>query len=240
MFVNKFVWLGPVFLLFPTIIIGTFVYRERYITDVDDWLGGFTIISLFLFLQFFILFFPLLYSGSLFTEEIEKRTITYIMIKPLKRFEFVLFKYIGMVIGLFLLFIPAVTVAFLVAMARPGLGQAITHLEVLGWMLFVILLGLMTYGAIYTLLSVLTKHPLIFGLLFAFIWEVFVVNIGGSVKRMTIMFYLRSILYQEIYSSEFGGFTDMAGTHSSILICAGVIILCLAAAMTWITYKDLH
>ncbi len=240
MFVNKFVWIGPCFLLIPIIIIGTFVYREPAVGDRGEWLGGFTIISLFLYMQFFILFFPLIYSGSIFTEEIEKRTITYLMIKPVKRFEFVLFKYIGMVIGLTLMFTPAVVLAYLVAMARPGLGFAFSHLEVLGWMLFVVILGLMVYGAMFTALSVIFKRPLMIGLLFGFIWEIFVVNMPGSVKRGTVMYYLRSILHFEIYRSDLVQYTDMTGTVASVAICAVIIVISLLVACIWISNKDMH
>jgi len=54
------------------------------------------------------------------------------------------------------------------------------------------ILALLAYGALFTLLGVLLKRPMIPGLLFVFVWEM-VANLPGYLPRFTLTAYLRSL-----------------------------------------------
>jgi ABC-type transport system involved in multi-copper enzyme maturation permease subunit len=56
----------------------------------------------------------------------------------------------------------------------------------------ILALGLLAYGALFTLLGVLLKRPVIPGLLFLYAWEL-AANVPGYLPRLTLTAYLRSL-----------------------------------------------
>jgi hypothetical protein len=57
----------------------------------------------------------------------------------------------------------------------------------------VLALTLLVYGALFALMGVLMKRPLLPGLLFLFVWEM-AANLPGYVPRFTITAWLRSLV----------------------------------------------
>jgi hypothetical protein len=55
-------------------------------------------------------------------------------------------------------------------------------------------IGLAAYGAVFALVGVIIKRPLIAGLIFAFGWEQVALVIPGSVRRFTLMYYLQALV----------------------------------------------
>jgi ABC-type transport system involved in multi-copper enzyme maturation permease subunit len=81
---------------------------------------------------------------------------------------------------------------FLLTTAQ-GLGGASANAAELLRDLLAIAVGLVVYGALFTLLGVLLKRPVIPGLLFLFVWEL-LANLPGYLPRLTITAWLRSLV----------------------------------------------
>ena len=60
-----------------------------------DGLGLFVMITMLVYLQFIVLYACLLFGASLFAEEEENKTLTYLTSRPVSNFEHVVYKYIG-------------------------------------------------------------------------------------------------------------------------------------------------
>ncbi|PYQ25548.1 MAG: hypothetical protein DMF81_02010, partial [Acidobacteria bacterium] len=118
----------------------------------------------------------------------------------------------------------------LTSRGRAGLGGAVPDLlRDLG----VLALALLVYGALFTLLGVLLKRPVIPGLFFLFVWEL-VANLPGYLPRLTLTAYLRSLVRhrpaEEGISEIFG---QVLPSALCLEVLAAAVVVFLAAA-AWI------
>src|SRR4029453_14519962 len=90
--------------------------------------------------------------------------------------------------------------------------------------------GVLCYGALFTLLGVLLRRPLIPGLLFLFVWEL-LANAPGYMPRFTVNAWLRSLVShrpaQEGMGALFGQVLP-AGESLAVLLVATAVFLGLA------------
>ena len=176
----------------------------------------------------------LFFAGSLVADEVEGRTLTYLLTRPLRRASILLGKFAAYVVTA-LVFVWPVTVLtfFLLATAR-GSEAFSSRAQVLVQDLGVLALALLAYGALFTLMGVLVKRPVIPGLMFLYGWEL-VSNLPGYLPRFTLTAYLRSLLShrpaEEGLSQLLG--RVVLGTGESLLSLGLVTAVCLGLAF-WI------
>jgi ABC-2 type transport system permease protein len=111
-------------------------------------------------------------------------------------------------------------------------GGLVSNLDILVSLLGVSLCGVFAYGAIFCLLGTLLSHPLVIGLLFAFLWEGVVSNLPGNIPYATMFYHLRSLLSHLV---ENVGFLSQVSTSS-----IGVALLMIAAVTTGAVYLSAH
>jgi ABC-type transport system involved in multi-copper enzyme maturation permease subunit len=175
----------------------------------------------------------LFYATALVADEVEGRTITFLLTRPLRRASILLGKFAAFAAATFSLALPSLLATFfLLATARgaQGLGARVPDLfRDLG----AAALALLSYGALFTLAGVVLRRPVIPGLLFLFVWEL-IANLPGYMPRLTLTAYLRSLV---AYRPAYEGFADMFGQVLPLPLClavlAGVVAVCLGAA-AWI------
>src|SRR3989442_10546647 len=179
----------------------------------------FQILMVPLFLQVVLIFVTIVQAGSLIREEIEDDPLPYLLTRPISKPAIVLYKYLGYVLAMLVLLVPPVVVAYGVTEAYTG-NSFVADLDVLGAFLAVTVLGGLAYGAIFTLLSVGTRRPLFAGLMFGFVWEGVVGSIPGDVPKLSVIYYLRSILQGPIATGplhDFGSKTSSGGAPAVLL-----------------------
>jgi ABC-2 type transport system permease protein len=149
------------------------------------------IIMLF-YLQLIILILALFYGTSVCSEEVEGKTLTYLITRPISKASIILGKYgaytlivIGMV-SLGLIF------SFAVLNVDRLFDGAIYPTLLRYW--GVLILGAIAYTAFFTFFGSFLKRSIFFGLLFSFGWENVVQYFPGSTQRLTIAHYLKSFL----------------------------------------------
>ena len=175
----------------------------------------------------------LFYASALIADEVEGKTLTYLLTRPVRREAILAGKFAAYVATTLSLALPAVVVTFFILLTsrgRVGLGGVVPDLlRDLG----VLALALLAYGALFTLLGVLLKRPVIPGLLFLFVWEL-IANLPGYLPRFTLTAYLRSLVRHRPAEE---GISEIFGQVLPAALClevlAGAIIVCLAAA-AWI------
>ena len=156
--------------------------------------GGYLFSNLIMlfYLQMIILIVALFYGTSVCSEEVEGKTLPYLITRPIPRAAVVLGKYaaytavmIGMVtLGLVFSFL----VLNLDRLRDPSLYS------LLGRYLGVLVLGMIAYGAFFSFLGSSLKRSIFFGLLFSFGWENVIQYFPGSTQRLAIAHYLKSFL----------------------------------------------
>jgi ABC-type transport system involved in multi-copper enzyme maturation permease subunit len=173
----------------------------------------------------------LFYATSLIADEVEGRTLTYLLTRPLVRPAILAGKFAAYLTTTLALTLPSVVVTFfLLATARgfAGMGAAVPELfRDMG----VVALTLMAYGALFTLLGVLLRRPVIPGLLFLFVWEL-IAKLPGYMPRFTLTAWLRSLLHHRPAEEGLVGlFQEQilpAGEALGVLLGASAVFLAIA------------
>jgi hypothetical protein len=94
----------------------------------------------------------------------------------------------------------------------------------------VIVLTLLVYGALFTLMGVLLKRPLLPGLLFLYGWEM-LASVPGWAPRFTITAWLRSLLRHRPAGEGIGeAFAQVLPTGLSLGVLAAIMMATLALA----------
>jgi ABC-2 type transport system permease protein len=185
------------------------------------------------YLRFLVPLAALFYATALIADEVDGKTLTYLLTRPVRREAILAGKFAAYLVTTLSLALPAVVVTFFVLMTArggAGLGAAVPDLlRDLG----VVALALLAYGALFTLMGVLLKRPVIPGLLFLFVWE-FMANLPGYLPRVTLTAYLRSLIRHrpaEEGVSEMFGQVLPAALSLEVLVAAALVFL---AASSWI------
>ena len=165
----------------------------------------------------------LFYATSLVADEVEGRTLTYLLTRPLTRASIFAGKFAAYLATTFTLALPAAVVTFFVLMtapAAPALGPAAADLlRDLG----VMLLTLVVYGALFALLGVLLKRPVIPGLLFLYGWEL-LANLPGYLPRLTLTAWLRSLVPHRPAEEGLAGlFQQVLPADQALAVLLGVV-----------------
>jgi ABC-2 type transport system permease protein len=134
----------------------------------------------------------LFYATALIADEVEGRTLTYLVTRPVKRSAIMAGKFAAYLVTTLCLALPAAVVTFFILATSRGVSLAASVPDLLRD-LGVLALTLLVYGALFALMGVLMKRPLLPGLLFLFVWEM-AANLPGYVPRFTITAWLRSLV----------------------------------------------
>ncbi|HHS12304.1 MAG TPA: hypothetical protein ENN03_00885 [bacterium] len=150
-------------------------------------------IGFLLFLHFLMPLVAVFIGSGLIADEVEGRTLPYLLVRPIPRAVLVMSKALaGWLTSAVILAISIAAVHAILAL--PGgldvwWGDLGEFLRILG----VLLLGLAAYTAFFGMLGALLKHPVLAGLLFTFGWENMVSFFPGNVKFFTIVHYLHTL-----------------------------------------------
>jgi ABC-2 type transport system permease protein len=152
----------------------------------------FTEILMVFFLQFYIVILALFFGTSVTAEEIENRTLAYLVTRPIPKPAIVLGKYAAYVALMFAMVAVTLAASFFILngarLGQPALyGTFLRYLGVLG-------LGILAYMAFFTFLGTILKKAIILGLVFGFGWENVIQYFPGSTQKFSIVHYLKSLL----------------------------------------------
>lgn len=127
------------------------------------------------------------------SQELEQRTIVYLLTRPIARWRILLSKWFVSLLVVAVITSLSVLLLALVLFGFNGLGAADIWLDIRA-----LLLGALAYGAVFLLIGALLPKPLTYGLLLVFGWESWVPSMPGSFARLSIMTYLRVIASRNI------------------------------------------
>jgi ABC-2 type transport system permease protein len=175
----------------------------------------------------------LFYATSLIADEVEGRTLTYLLTRPLTRSSIFAGKFAAYLATTFALALPAAVLTFFTLMTAPDApalgGAAVDLLRDLG----VMLLTLVAYGASFSLLGVLLRRPVIPGLLFLYGWEL-LANLPGYLPRFTLTAWLRSLIRHRPAEEGLSGLFQQVLPADQALLVLVVVSAALLAAAGWI------
>jgi ABC-type transport system involved in multi-copper enzyme maturation permease subunit len=145
-----------------------------------------------LYLRFIVPVLGVFYGTSLIADEIEDKTITFLFTRPISRGAVLVGKYLAYLACTVFVVLPSVVLVYLLIVpVRGSLGAAFPDLLK---DLFLLALGLMTYGALFAFVGAKFKRPILIGLVFVFPWEWTVLAVPGYLKQFTVMYYLQALV----------------------------------------------
>jgi ABC-type transport system involved in multi-copper enzyme maturation permease subunit len=144
------------------------------------------------YLQLIILILALFFGTSICSEEVEGRTLPYLVTRPVPKAAVVLGKYLAYT----LLTVGMVALGLLFSFSILNLDRLsdVSLYPVLLKFAGVLSLGIMAYTALFAFFGSFLKRSIFFGLLFCFGWENVIQYFPGSTQRFAIAHYLKSFL----------------------------------------------
>lgn len=172
----------------------------------------------------------LFHASALIADEVEGKTITYLLSRPVTRLSIFVGKFAAYLVAMLTLALPSLVITYFLLTTTRGLSGAGQSLADLWRDAGAVALTLAVYGALFALLGVLLKRPTIPGLVFLLGWEL-LANLPGYMPRFTLTAYLRSLIRHrppdEGLSQLFG---QVLPVGESLLALAGIFIFCIGLA----------
>jgi ABC-type transport system involved in multi-copper enzyme maturation permease subunit len=202
-------------------------------------------------LQVLVPLLALILGSAVITEEIEDRTITYLLTRPIPRASILLGRWLAALVMLSLLL--TLGSALLVWAASTshvahatGMGMSPLSDQVAGErrlaggiaapLLQAALLGGAVYSALFAVAGVFFAHPMIVGLAYSFAIEVLLANLPGKNQSLTIQYYLRSWIagYGEPAWNRVEGFASTQfDTPGGAIATLGIVLAVALALGAW-------
>jgi ABC-2 type transport system permease protein len=175
----------------------------------------------------------LFYATALVADEVEGKTITYLLTRPIRRPAILAGKFAAYLVTTLCLTLPALVITFFLMVTARGTSGVGAYVPNLFRDMGVLALTLLAYGALFTLMGVMLRRPMILGLLFLFVWEL-MANLPGHMPRLTLTAYLRSLVS---YRPPQEGLGEIFGQVLPTALCLEVLGIASAlflAGAAWI------
>jgi ABC-type Na+ efflux pump permease subunit len=177
------------------------------------------------------------FGSGLLHEEAEEGTLTYLFTCPVHRSSIVLGKWAAALAcgwGLSLLSLGA---TLLLTAADPGAMPGFARAAFLA-----VLLGIPAYLGLFTLLGTIFRRGYIAGLIYCFGFELVVWVIPGAMKRLSVGYFLRSLLdphlpNKDVLEGYFEGF-PADGQAACIAVLATLSVLLVGATLLIVPGKE--
>lgn len=170
-------------------------------------------ISAKLVFGFILIILSVVFATGAVVQDVERKTIPYLLVRPVPRWRILLVKYLAIVLVTTLIVMAADILTALIIYGAKG----ITH-SALGRDLLILPIGALAYGAFFLLMSTAFSRPLVFGLIYSFVIEEFFSNLPGDWQKLSIMGYLHALSPHLAVNSDTG--FQMAALSSSDAIPA--------------------
>lgn len=129
-----------------------------------------------------------IFSAAVIGQEIEQKTIVYLVTRPVERWRLVLLRTLASAVAVSL-----VTTVAMLMLSVAVFGNPFAN-ELLFRDLLAIVLGSLAYGGLFVYATlILSRLSMLLCLLFAFVWETAVPQLPGSMSLLSVSTYLSAI-----------------------------------------------
>lgn len=234
-------------ILFLVLLVPTFVtlgiypfLDERYeafdgtlATSGNAGLLWFQDATIILYMGLLIPLVTAFFATGLIGDEVANKTLPYIFTRPVRRFWIFLSKFSAFAVGTYALIAMAILIIFFLALSASQ--NPWRQLDDLFVALGVALLAVLSFGSLFALFGVGIRFPLVAAMSYFLLWENVFGNFPAQIKRVTLIFYERSILIDYAgrpnFIDDFLGFSVEPGVAIAVLVAATAAFL---AASSWL------
>jgi len=164
------------------------------IAEGGDGAAFFTEMTVNLFLQFFALGLPLYLGVSAIRDEIEDKTIVYLFARPLHRAVVLGGKIFSVALVVAFALSLILSIVYAIVVSADGISEIGRQLPRLVLHMGVLSIAAIAYTALFSVFGVLLRKPMILAILIGFGWEAVVSNLPGAFPKLTLLYYLKSLL----------------------------------------------
>jgi ABC-type transport system involved in multi-copper enzyme maturation permease subunit len=158
-------------------------------------------------------------------EEIEGRTLPYLLTRPVPRSALLLGRWLSAIVTAFVLIGASYVAIYAATVGQMGLEALWVDLPVLGFALLGVAISLVAYSAFFVLLSIAIRWPLLVGLALLFVWEEWAASMPGTLARYTVLHHVYTVLAR--WSGE-ETWLRLASPYGDPLLTAGASLRVLA------------
>lgn len=140
---------------------------------------------------FILVMMAVIYGTGAISQEVEQKTIVYLLTRPIHRWRILLMKFLATTLLTTVSVYVASAVVALVSLGPSSLSRAPFTRDLL-----VLPVGALAYSGLFVLVAAALARsllPLILGLLYAFGWETLVPLLPGDMKMLSLMSYLHEL-----------------------------------------------
>jgi ABC-2 type transport system permease protein len=159
--------------------------------------------------------------------EIEDRTMVYLVLKPISRARIVLEKFAAVAVAATLLLWEGTLLAYLLAMR----GDAGDNVDQLLAICFAQLVGVLGYGALFMAISLIVPRALLAGLIYTLIWESLLGRFIAGVRLISVRHSVQSIDVRMVDNPAVD--LDKAMRLIPALIVIALLVAAALALATW-------
>ena len=127
-------------------------------------------------------------ATAAFGDEVDDRTLNYLTLKPVPRYQIVVPKFLASVI----VASPILIISSMLAVAI-GLGGGLQPLLAVALALFA---GVVAYASVFTWAGLISSRALAFGLVYVFLWEGLVSSFLEGIRYVSVRNYTLGIMYR--------------------------------------------
>ncbi len=177
-----------------------------------------------------------IFTTAIISQEVEQRTIVYLLTRPVPRWKLLTLRYAASVI------VVAFVGILCAVLSSIGAYHGFGSNPLLAKDCAALVVGACAYGALFLLVSLMFNRAMIICLLFAFGWETAVPNMPGEMYYLSIYSYLQGIAQHpsagdnRLLALLIGGNADntlTAGT--SYFVMAALVVALIALGSWWFT-----
>lgn len=173
----------------------------------------------FLVFGFVLVILSLVFSTGIVAQEIEQKTIVYLLTRPVARWRILINKFAAVsVVTCGVVWASAILLALVTIGPRDMFGAGLLS------DLAVIPIGVLAYSALFLLLATRFNRAMVIGLVFAFGWETWVPTMPGNFRKLSIMTYLHVL-------APHGDTVSTLSARSAWAVLFGVIVVGLIGAL---------
>jgi ABC-2 type transport system permease protein len=219
-----------------------FMTRQFLEAEGINLFAQFSKVSFLLLLHFLLPLLAVFVGAAVIADEIEDRTLPYLLVRPVRRSTIVLAKALAGILTVGVILLLSLWLTYSIMSLTGEEETWATEFPVLLQTSGVLLLGVVAYLPFFAFLGGAVKRPAIVGIVLVFGWEKMVAFFPGNVKLFTIAHYLH-VLFPELErarpesapeaflnlavpTTEVSGFTA-----ALTLLAIGAVFLALAAAL---------
>ena len=154
-------------------------------------------------------------ATAAFGNELEDKTLYYLVLKPVSRLSIVLAKLLATLV----VAVPLVVATGVVASVLLG-----AEARAIGTLAIACAAGVTAYASIFTLAGLLTPRALAYGLVYVLVWEGLLSTILSGIRYLSIRGYTLALLHG-IESDSFAAFEQRVIEFPAAIVGTGVVIV---------------